>query len=169
VERWGGDLYGDPCRECGYAWSITRADAIALVAAVPERYARLLDGQDATARHPELGWTAGGYVSHVVDNLRIWAERMAGAALGRRCDVPGYDEKLLSAARGYNLVPVSGSLWSLGHAARQWVEAMDLAVTAGVVLQHAGRGHQEPDDIARNNAHDVYHHAWDIRRTLGGG
>lgn len=167
VERWGRSLYGDPCRECGYDWSITPEDAVELVGAIPQRYAELLTGRDGSMRHPDLDWTAGAYVCHVTDNLRVWAERSAGAALGGETSVPGYDEALLGRARHYNQVPVVGALWSLRHAATAWVEAMELALTAGVVLRHVGRGEQRTVDVARNNAHDACHHGWDIRRTLG--
>jgi len=142
-------------------------DAVALVVTIPDRYARLLAGQDPTTRHPELEWTAGAYVSHVVDNLRIWAERLAGAARSGRPHVPGYDENLLARARSYDQIPVEGALWSLRHAATQWAEAVELATAADVVLRHDARGTQTAEDVARNNAHDAYHHEWDIRRTLG--
>ena len=35
-----------------------------------------------------------------------------------------------------------------------------------VVLQHATRGPQRAEDVARNNAHDARHHLWDIDRIL---
>lgn len=163
-ELWGATLYGDPCRECGYDWSITDEDAIALVASIPGRYADLLQGRDATVRHPDLDWSAGAYVCHVTDNLRIWAERLIGATVGGETQVPGYDPALLGRARVYHLVPIAGALWSLSAAAGSWVEAVRLA--SGVVLQHEARGEQRVTDVARNNAHDAYHHEWDIRRTL---
>lgn len=166
TELWGRARYGDPCRECGYDWSITSEEAVTLVAAVPGRYAALLDGKDASLRHPDLDWTAGAYVCHVTDNLRIWAERLMGAVLGGETDGPGYDENLLARARVYDRVPVAGALWSLRHAADGWVEAVGRALAAGVVLLHAERGEQRASDVARNNAHDAYHHEWDIRRTL---
>ncbi len=166
VDMWGKTLYGDPCRECGYDWSTRPEAAIALVAAIPQRYTDLLHGQDSSRRHPNLEWTAGAYVCHVTDNLRIWAERLAGAALGGGTDVPGYDQALLGRARAYNQLPVAGALWSLRHAATEWAEAIDLAMGGHVVLMHAGRGRQDPADVAHNNAHDAYHHEWDIRRTL---
>jgi len=25
VERWGADLHGDPCRECGFGWELSPA------------------------------------------------------------------------------------------------------------------------------------------------
>ncbi len=102
----------------------------------------------------------------VTDNLRIWAERLAGTALGGGTDVPGYDQALLGRARAYNQLPVAGALWSLRHAATEWAEAIDLARSGRVVLVHAGRGRQHLADVAHNNAHDACYHEWDIRRTL---
>lgn len=167
MDRWGADLYGDPCRECGYRWSIPLSEATAIVRATPQRYADLLSGRDATRRHPDLSWSAGAYVCHVTDNVRIWAERLAGAAAsGDGATVPGYDERLLGEAREYNLVPVAGALWALARAARDWLDAVELAAASDVVLVHAGRGPLTAADVARANAHDAWHHEWDIRRTL---
>ncbi len=148
MEAWGGALYGDPCRECGFDWSISPADAVRLVAGVPA-----------------LAWSAGAYVCHVADNLRTWAERLAGAALGGDREVSGYNENLLAQARGYAAVPLSGALWSQEHAVRDWQAAVQLGFRQDVVLSHAGRGEQTAADVARNNAHDADHHAWDIRRS----
>ncbi|GAB3989768.1 hypothetical protein GCM10029978_115760 [Actinoallomurus acanthiterrae] len=166
MNAWGRALFGDPCRECGYDWSTAYEENVALVGAVPGRYAALLDGRDAALRHPDLDWTAGAYVCHVTDNLRIWAERLMAAALGGGRDITGYDDGLLARARAYDRVPVAGALWSLRHAAAAWVEAVERAMDAGVVLRHPDRGEQRTPDVAATNAHDAYHHEWDIRRTL---
>ena len=168
VEAWGAALYGDPCRECGFRWSMGPQAVVSLVAAVPDRYARLLEGTDGSPRHPDLGWSAGAYVCHVTDNLRIWAERLAGAALGGSRLVPGYDQDLLARARAYDRVPVTGALWSLDRAARDWREAVELALTRQVVLVHARFGEQQAAEVARNNAHDAHHHARDITRSSAG-
>ena len=170
--KWGQSLYGNPCRECGYDWSITPEDALALMASIPARYAALVGDSDGSHRHPDLGWSAAAYVCHVTDNLRIWAERLAGCALGGDRRVPGYDENLLAWARAYECVPVAGALWSLRHAVDGWIEAVDLARRERVVLIHAERGEQTALDVVRNNTHDAYHHEWDIRRSIewsGGG
>ena len=53
-------------------------------------------------RLPDLAWPAVAYVCHVSDNLRIWAERLAGLAAGDTHPVPPYDQDLLARARSYD-------------------------------------------------------------------
>lgn len=38
MNKWGSHTYGDPCHECSYRWSLSQAEAIAVVAGVPDRY-----------------------------------------------------------------------------------------------------------------------------------
>jgi hypothetical protein len=166
MELWGARLYGNPCRDCDFDWSVTPHAAIAQVAAIPARYAALLAGRSGTERHPELDWSATAYVSHVTDNLRNWAERLAGARLAGATRIPGYDQDLLARARHYDDIPPAAALWSLERAAAAWTESAAAALETGVVLEHADRGAQRAEDVARNNAHDAAHHAWDIGRIL---
>jgi hypothetical protein len=167
MSDWARTRYGDPCRECGYSWSISLEEAAEIVAAAPARYREALDGHDPSARHPGLGWSARGYVCHVTDNLRIWAERLAGAALGGDTHVAGYDNDLLATARSYESVSIQGALWSLEHAAADWAEALRMAQDTDVAFQHLDRGEQTVIDVVRTNAHDAFHHEWDIRRSFG--
>ncbi|HXQ55287.1 MAG TPA: hypothetical protein VOA19_05700, partial [Actinomycetes bacterium] len=55
---------------------------------------------------------------------------------------------------------LAGALWLLGWAARAWVESVEASLVAGVVLRHAARGALRAEDVARNNAHDAFHHLW---------
>jgi hypothetical protein len=97
----------------------------------------------------------------------LWqAERLAGARLSGAVEVPGYDPDLMARARHYNEIAPAAALWSLEHAAVAWSESITAALDHGVVLQHATRGAQRAADVARNNAHDGYHHARDIERIL---
>lgn len=166
MSRWGEDLYGDPCRECRYDWSISQAEAVSLVLGVPEAYRELLTGADGHERHPELSWSVGAYVCHVGDNLRIWAERLAGIALGAPSTVAAYDENLLARARAYEGIALEGALWSLERAVGDWTEAVRLATEKGVVLVHPERGKQTVLDVVKSNAHDACHHQCDIERAL---
>ena len=138
-----------------------------MVRSIPERYARLIGGADGSRHDAGLERSSVAYICHVTDNLRIWAERMAGAARGGRTHVAGYDNDLLATARVYESVPIEGALWSLGHAAEEWAEAFGMARDANVVFVHPERGEQTVLDVARTNAHDAFHHGWDIGRSVG--
>lgn len=166
VSGWEEGLYGDPCRDCGYDWSISQADAVSLVLGTPEAYRELLRGADGHERHPELSWSVVAYVCHVGDNLRIWAERLAGIARGAPRTVAAYDENLLARARAYEGVALKGAIWSLDGAVEDWNDAVGLASVNEVVLVHPELGEQTLLDVLRSNAHDAYHHQWDIRRSL---
>ncbi|MFR0359233.1 hypothetical protein [Streptomyces sediminimaris] len=166
MELWGARLYGNPCRDCGFGWSLSPREAVGLVEDLPARYGALVKGRRGDERHPELAWNIAAYISHVTDNLRNWAERLAGARLTGVRQVPGYDQDLLAQARSYNDVCLAGAVWSLQRAAEAWAESVSAALEEHVVLEHADRGVQRAEDIARNNAHDAAHHAWDIERIL---
>ncbi len=167
MERWGAELYGDPCRDCGYGWSVTPQEAIQILLRLPVQFRALLDGCTGQERHPDLSWGPTAYVCHVADNLRAWAEGVAaGVRLSAEVAVPGYDPDLLAEARRYDRIEPAAALWSLERAADAWSETVTAALQKDVVLQHAARGVQRAEDVARNNAHDAFHHAWDIRRIL---
>ncbi|MCU7822105.1 DinB family protein [Kitasatospora sp. DSM 101779] len=166
METWGAALYGDPCAACGFAWSATPAECVGTVGELPRRFRELLDGRTGRERHPELEWTPAAYVSHVTDNLRIWAERLAGARLAGAAEVGGYDPDLVARGRRYLEIAPAAALWSLDRAVQAWTESVTAAVEAGTVLQHATRGPQAAEVIARNNAHDGHHHVHDVRRIL---
>jgi hypothetical protein len=106
------------------------------------------------------------YVCHVADNLRIWAERLAGTVGGAPPEVGGYDENELADARHYELVPLPAATWSLSRAVADWGDVVVRSSRAGTVLVHPERGSLSLADVVRSNAHDASHHQWDIRRTL---
>lgn len=72
MDRWGAALYGDPCHECGFDWSIDDDEVAALIARYAGELSRLLHSAAGAEQHPELAWSVGDYVCHVADNLRIW-------------------------------------------------------------------------------------------------
>ncbi len=162
MEPWGATLFGEPCRECGFGWSITPPEAVAWVRAFDEHgreATRALTGEERLD-----GWSVAEYVSHVGDNLRQWSERIQSARLTGRLDVAGYDPDALAEARGYAYIPLEVALWSAGNAAQRWADVLTAAVEERVELQHATRGLQRAEDVVRNNCHDAHHHIWDIRR-----
>jgi hypothetical protein len=166
MNEWGRSTYGDPCRQCAFRWTVTREEAVATVEATAADLTTLLSGADGSERHPDLTWSVAGYVCHIADNLRIWAERLAGLVAGDRCPVARYDQDFLARARHYDEIALAGALWSLDRATRDWADAVALAEGAGVTLVHPDRGEQSVLEVVRSNAHDAWHHRWDIARTM---
>jgi DinB superfamily len=166
VVTWGSSLYGNPCRECGFVWDITTQDAASLVVNSPEAYGELVSGANGNERHPDLGWSVAEYVCHVGDNLRIWAERLMGVAGGAVPAVGEYDENELADARNYEMIPLQAAMWSLLRSVDDWQVAVRRSRRNGPVLVHPERGEQSLSDVVVSNAHDAFHHQWDIRRTL---
>ena len=138
-----------------------------MVAEMPGRYARLLEGRDRSVRHPGLGWSVGAYVCHVGDNLRIWAERMWSSVEAEHVEIDAYDQDELARVRTYESIPLATALWSLSHAAAAWLEAFRAAVRREPTFDHPERGLISLSDLVQSNCHDAVHHEWDIRRSLG--
>jgi hypothetical protein len=165
VSSWGRHAYGEPCRECGFSWSIDASDAKMLVAKLPARLTEVLGDADGGERHPDLAWSVSAYVLHVSDNLRIWAERVAGITLGGSGSVSSYDENALASARAYDSICLPSALWSLERAVRDWLDAVAMAPEE-LTMIHPERGEISVRDVIRSNAHDATHHLWDIERSL---
>ena len=102
-------------------------------------------------------------LTHPLDDLFVVLE-------GPGADPSRKDEDVrlaqLGDARFYARVPVGGALWLLRQATRPWHEAVTVAQEHSVVLAHESRGPQSVHDVVRSNAHDAFHHGWDIRRIL---
>lgn len=169
MSDWGRTTYGEPCGTCGFRWTTRVDDAVALVRTAPELFRSDLSGASGAERHPDLGWSVGAYVCHVADNLRIWAERLAGVVAGAPSDVAPYDQDLLATARAYDRVQLTAALWSLERSVADWQVVVEQARHVGVVLRHPERGLVDLADVVRSNAHDTSHHRYDIRRSLGAG
>jgi hypothetical protein len=168
VDRWGAALYGDPCRECAFAWTAGLADTISLMRGIPESVEQLVRGARGTEQLPDLGWNVSGYIAHMTDNTRIWSERLVAVARGADAHVAPYDPDLLAHSRGYNGVALRGATWSLRIAVTTWLEAVAEADRAEVVVFHSERGVMNLFDVVASNAHDVVHHRWDLGRILRG-
>ena len=167
MDGWGAHTYGQPCRSCSYSWAITVADAEALVAGFPAALVADLHGARGDERIAGLDWSVTAYVAHVGDNLRIWAERIAGITAGAPTVVAGYDENELATARAYDGLRLEGVTWSLRHAVREWLDAVR-AAAPGLEMVHPHRGVLTLADVVRSNAHDAAHHRHDIGSILRG-
>jgi hypothetical protein len=166
MDSWGAPLYGDPCRECGFTWSTAPKEMTSWMRDLPDSVDQLVRSAHGTERRPELGWNVSGYVAHMTDNIRIWAERMVAVARGAEAHVVPYDPDLLAEARRYNDISLAGATWSLRRAVADWLPAVEEAAAAHVVMLHSERGAMDMSDVVASNAHDSCHHCWDLTRIL---
>jgi len=165
-EAWGAALYGEPCRECRYVWDRTPEEAVRAVAEAPVRFAAVLVTAPDPLRIPELGWSTAAYVRHVADNLETWAYRLDAARVDGRTATTGCDPDDLGRVRDYDHATVGASLLALRRAVLCWADAVAAALAEDVALDHATRGTQRAEDVARNDAHDALHHLHDVRRIV---
>ena len=133
---------------------------------LPDSVDEIVMGTTGTERLPDLGWNISGYIAHMTDNTRIWAERLIAVARGADAHVVPYDPDLLAESRHYNDVALQGATWSFRIAVENWLIAVDEADPAGVVMLHSERGAMELSDVVASNAHDAFHHRWDLTRIL---
>lgn len=155
------------CDECGFDWSISVDDSNALIAGAPARYASLLEGRDGSSAPTPGVWSPVAYVWHVVDVMRIGADRIWAARSDGSAVIVPYEQDELAAVRGYSALPQGSAVWALGRAAGDWSAASESA-DHGTPFRHpempAGT---TLADHARRIAHEVHHHDLDIRRGLG--
>ncbi len=102
--------YGDPCRGCGYDWSLEPEAGRRIVNDTPARLGVLLADRTGKEGCADLQWNAATYVVHLADVLRIWADRVAAAALGNSDPIVPYDEGELGVVRGYRCLPLDAGL-----------------------------------------------------------
>jgi hypothetical protein len=137
-------LFGDPCRACGFDWSLTPTEALRWVSGWGPRLAETVSDAHGSERRVSGGWSITEYVCHVGDNLRQWAERLQSALLAQQFKVAGYDPDALAAARGYAALPLAAAAWSSELAAAAWVDVAGRAVDQGSVCATRRGGRSEP-------------------------
>jgi hypothetical protein len=166
MDKWGASLYGNPCRECGFTWEAGQAGSISMMRDMPDTVEKLVANATGREKLSDLGWNVSGYIAHMTDNTRIWAERLLAVARGADPHVIPYDPDLLAEARHYNEVALRGAIWSFRIAVEDWLTVVEEAVPAGVVMLHSVRGAMDLSDVLASNAHDASHHLWDLTRIL---
>lgn len=161
--------YGDPCRECGFVWTLDLRTARDLVEGADARLAVLRDFPATTPVLPRGTWGAAGYVAHLADSVRIWAGRLAATSLDPAAAIVTYEEGALGAIMGYASASIEGSLWTLTRAIGDWKAARSLA-GCGVHLDHPEQGLLTVDEVQAILAHEVHHHSKDLwRASIGAG
>jgi hypothetical protein len=167
MNEWGPRTYGDPCAGCGFSWQASPAAVGTIIDNAAVEFESLVAGRTGSERMPALAWSVQAYIWHAGDNLRIWAERLVGAASGGVHPVPGYDQDQLAEARGYEAMPVGAALWSLARATGDWQEALRMiGERSDVALEHPAMGPFTVADVTRQVGHDLFHHLDDVRTIL---
>src|SRR5215468_10521742 len=160
--RWQPD--NPVCAECGFNWQMTRQNAIELVAQVPGAAAAAMTGINDPTQRTGRRWSAAMYVWHLVDVLRIGAERLLTLTHDPERGITCWDENALAEARRYEQLSLAVGLIVLGAAAREWSGAAQAAPSEAEV-RHPQFGSLGALEIIRRNAHEVRHHLMDINRS----
>lgn len=160
------------CRECGFPYALSplevadRADRALVtvreaVAAVPMKM---------RGRRPAPAvWSVNAYVAHLAEAAAVIAGRLQAIIVHDRPPLASYDQDQTARAGRFDERPADDSLIALrrtvsactaeirGLAPRSW-ERIGL---------HAEAGEVRLSDIAHDLAHELEHHATDIRRVGG--
>ena len=137
---------------------------------MPDAIEELASDATGTEQLPRLGWNVCGYIAHMTDNTRIWAERLVAVARGADPHVVPYDP--ISSARPGTTTRLPCKAQRGRFAASRvanWLAAVDESDPAEVVMLHSERGAMELSDVVASNAHDAFHHRWDLARNSGCG
>lgn len=150
------------CSECGFAWDLSYDDAVLIVGSAPLWCAKAFENA-AFPSPPADVWSATEYLWHIVDVLRIGAERLWAIELDPAIGATPFDENALARVRSYDKQSRAVGLRALRKAADEVVSAARTA-PRGARLEHPPLGHIGADDIVRRLAHEVVHHVMDVRR-----
>jgi hypothetical protein len=161
--RWQPDQ--PVCAECGFDWNLARPDAIELVGHVPDAAAAAIARLPDPSHRHGAPWSATMYLWHLVDVLRIGAERLLTLTHDPERGITCWDENALAEARRYEQLSPAVGLIVLRSAARDWSAAAQ-AAPAEAEVRHPQFGVLGAVEIIRRNAHEVHHHLMDIHRSL---
>jgi hypothetical protein len=158
--RWKPDV--EQCPQCGFSWSMTLDDAIALVVDSPTAFRDVGDRPDATKRPEPEVWSPAEYLWHMVDVIRIGTERLWIAMLDPDAGIPCWDADALAGVRRYSALSPKVGLRALHEAVESWRAAAG-QISPETTVEHPEFGTLSAADIIRRNAHEVRHHGWDIQ------
>ena len=159
--RWQPD--SPVCEECGFAWTISRDDAIDLVAQLPETATAAVARIHQPMQQIGVRWSASMYVWHLVDDLRIGTERLLTLAHDPGRGLTCWDENALAEIRRYGQLSPAVGLIVLPAAAQEWAAVASQA-PAEAVVRHPEFGDLGALEVIRRNAHEAHHHLMDINR-----
>ena len=156
----------DRCDECDFSWAIDPQEGIALVERSSKQLISLFEGAERARQRPASDmWSPSEYLWHLVDVLRIGRERLLTITTDPTAGIPCWDENALAEIRHYGALSPSVGLIAYRSAVTEWV-ALAGTVPVEASVEHAQDGTMTAGDIMRRNAHEVQHHALDIRKGL---
>jgi len=154
------------CAECGFDWD--ERDFEGLVGHCIHGVAlfgEVLSHIDPSQPVDPGLWSASRYVWHTVDVLRFGTERLWTLSADPAFGVPAWDENVMADVRSYDqLSPVVG-LIALIAAAHSWRTAA-MEAPHEEHTPHPEAGAICAFDVVQRNAHEVWHHLWDVQRGL---
>jgi hypothetical protein len=156
------------CAECGFDWSEEREIAVAAVERLPTRLAGLAWPTGPDRPRTSAGWSATGYLWHLVDVLRIGTERLATLRLDPGAGLPCWDENALAGVRQYERLSAPAGLAVLPGVVGDWL-GQARHTPPGACAVHPEFGELTALDIVRRSAHEAVHHSLDISRLAAGG
>lgn len=158
---------GGACADCGFVWATDRDVALAHLDGAAGRFADLLDGREARPAPAPGWWSPSGYVWHVADVTRAWAERLHSLAAQPEARWAPFDPDELARARHYDELPASTGPWALARSVEALHDGLALHDHHATFL-HPEWGRGTVTDALRWLAHEVVHHELDVRRGDGG-
>jgi hypothetical protein len=109
-------------------------------------------------------WSPAEYLWHMVDVVRIGAERLWTLALDPDAGVPAWDENDLARVRHYGDLSPRAAVAAYARAVADWVSAAAEAPAEATTV-HSELGPIGAADVIRTNAHEAQHHLLDIEQA----
>jgi hypothetical protein len=154
------------CQACRFSWSSSPEDCRVEVGTAAERFAALLAGASpGTASRG--GWSPSGYVWHVADVARAWAERLHALRHDPTVRWAGFDPDELGRARRYDELPAVSAPWAVSLAVAGLEESL-VHLDPDDRFDHPEWGGGTVADALRWIAHEVVHHQLDVQRGTTG-
>lgn len=157
--RWRPE--GETCPECGFSWSIARADALGVVGEGPEKADALFERLARPSAMAGERWSPAMYLWHLVDVVRIGRERLLTLELDPQAGIPCWDENALAAARRYEALSWRVGVAELRDETARWL-AVARAADPAARVEHPQFGRIGAHEITVRVAHEVHHHLADM-------
>jgi hypothetical protein len=162
------------CPECGFDWALGEPEIVSCITGAPTTFRDALGDPSrpghGTRVRPEV-WSPLEYVAHTGDALSWYGERIRQIVDGRGRLAAGPDwDALLSThiGAGWSLRQAAGFVGAAGGEFGAELDALG-AVGWRSTGATPGGARRSLVELARRAAHEVHHHAFDVRRLLTAG